>query len=104
VPDFLLKRVHRADTGKTLVILQVFREHLETAQASRCFDNCGVPVRDTKTPMCEECSKHKIDRHLSDREPGPRSDKPNRDVWSYSSCAWTRGLHVEFLKNLDRER
>jgi hypothetical protein len=26
-----LKRVYHADTGKTLVILQVFREHLETA-------------------------------------------------------------------------
>jgi len=27
----LLKRVYRADTGKTLVILQVIRENIETA-------------------------------------------------------------------------
>jgi hypothetical protein len=27
----LLKRVYRTDTGKTLVILQVLRKHLETA-------------------------------------------------------------------------
>ena len=86
---------------KVLMVLQIFRKDFGTSQAACGFDNCSVPIRDTKSSMGRKCGKHEIERHLLDGKTGPRGNQLNGDLRVDPRSTRARGLDVKFLKDLN---
>lgn len=88
---------------KVLMILQIFRKDFGTCQAPGSLDNCSVPIGDTKTSVGCQRGKHEVERHLLDGKTGPGGNESNGDLRGYLRATLSRGLDVEFLKDLNGE-